>query len=112
MEVYARGRQEGKTTDLIRLAARQFLYIVCIDRREAARVAAEARAMNLDIPSPLTWGEFAAGEYYGQGIRGFVIDNLDLCVQQMTTVPVKAVSLTASPATLATAAQVSPAQNT
>ena len=50
--------------------------------------------MGLDIPFPLTWHEFATGIYHGSGIRGFVIDNLDMCIQQVTNVPVRAVSLT------------------
>jgi hypothetical protein len=93
MEVYAKPRQRGKTTDLIRLAADEFLYIVCIDRHEVARVWAEAEKMGADIPQPITWDEFANHHYYGSGIKGFVIDNLDMCIQQMTTVPIRAVSL-------------------
>jgi hypothetical protein len=50
--------------------------------------------MGLDIPMPLTWDEFANHRYHGRGIKGFVIDNLDLCIQQMTHVPVRAVSVT------------------
>jgi hypothetical protein len=94
MEVYAKPRQRGKTTDLIKLAAEEFLYIVCIDRTEVRRVADEAREMGLDIPFPLTWHEFASGLYHGHGIQGFVIDNLDLCIQQVTPAPIRAVSLT------------------
>jgi hypothetical protein len=94
MLVYARHRQEGKTTDLIGLAAEESLHIVCVNRNEVMRVAAEARKMGLDIPFPLTWQEFASGLYHGRGIKGFVIDNLDLCIQQATPIPIRAVSLT------------------
>lgn len=94
MEVYAKPRQRGKTTDLIKLAAEEFLYIVCIDRAEAYRVAQAAEEMELDIPFPLTWGEFINHQYYDPGVRGFVIDNLDLCIQQGSTAPIRAVSLT------------------
>ena len=93
MEVYAKPRQRGKTTDLIRLAAEEWLYIVSPDQNMARYTAEMAGKMGLDIPYPITWGEFASRHYHGPGIKGFVIDNLDMCIQQMTTVPIRAVSL-------------------
>lgn len=87
-------RQGGKTTEMIRLAADEFLYIVCATQKECERVAGEARAAGLDIPAPITWAEFCERRYHGPGVKGFVIDNLDLCVQSMTRVPVRAVTLT------------------
>jgi hypothetical protein len=94
VQVIARDRQLGKTTDLIRLAAQDWLYVVCPDRRQVQHVVRTARAMSLDIPFPLTWHEFTSGAHSGKGINGFVIDNLDHCVQGMTPVPIRAVSLT------------------
>ena len=94
MKVYARPRQGGKTTELVRLAAEEFLYVVCPDQAQVFYVARMARDMGLGIPFPLTWHEFATGRYHSQGIKGFVIDNLDLCIQGMSHVPVRAVSLT------------------
>ncbi len=94
MKVRVLPRQRGKTTEMIRLAADEFLYIVCIDQREVKRIAGEAARLGLDIPFPLTWSEFEHHDYHGKGISGFIIDNLDLCVQSMTTVPVRAVTLT------------------
>ena len=94
MKVIARPRQGGKTTELIRLAAEEFLYVVCPDQAQVRYVANLARDMGLDIPFPLSWAEYSVGRYNGRGIKGFVIDNLDSCIQQMTTVPVRAVSLT------------------
>ena len=94
MNVYARPRRGGKTTELVRLAAEEFLYVVCPDRQQVRYVQRVARDMGLDIPFPMTWGEFLRGDYRSKGVKGFVIDNLDLCIQQMTTVPVRAVSLT------------------
>jgi hypothetical protein len=93
MEVYAKPRQRGKTTDLIRLAAAEWLYIVSPDQNAARYTAEMARKMGLDIPLPITWGEFVSRRYHGRGVKGFVIDKLDMCVQQMTTVPIRAVSL-------------------
>jgi hypothetical protein len=94
VKIVTEPRQRGKTTELIRLSAEEDLYIVCANRTEAQRVAGVAREMGLSIPFPLTWGEFASRQYHGRGVKGFAIDNLDACIQQMTPVPIRAVSLT------------------
>ena len=95
-EMIVRDRQAGKTTDLIRLAAENFAYIVCPNQRQATQIARQAKGMGLDIPFPLTADEFVRGEFYGRGIRGFLFDNLDQIMQQMAHgVPVIAASWTA-----------------
>ena len=38
MKVIARPRQGGKTTELVKLAAEEFLYVVCPDRHQARHV--------------------------------------------------------------------------
>lgn len=105
MKVCVRPRQGGKTAELIRLAAAEFLYVVCPDREQVRYVQRMARDRGHDIPMPLTWNAFTEGTYYGQGIKGFVIDNLDMCVQQMAGIPIRAVSLTDPEAPLPAAAQ-------
>lgn len=91
----ARGRQEGKTTELIRIAAAEGLYVVTHTHREAYRLAREAETAGLSMPFPLLFGEeFLPGRYHAPGVRGVVIDNLDLCVAGVSKVPVRAVSLT------------------
>ena len=49
--------------------------------------------MKLEIPFPITWAEFVEKRYYGRGINSFMIDNLDLCIQQMTDVEIKTISI-------------------
>ena len=97
MKVRVLPRQGGKTTEMIRLADDEFLYIVCATQDEAKRVWRAALEQGANIPTPITWREFCDHQYYGKGVQGFLIDNLDLCVQSMTTVPVRAVTLTAEP---------------
>lgn len=98
MKVIVAGRQQGKTTGLISLAAEGFLYVVVPDHQQARLAAKMAEDMGLDIPLPLTWEEFERGQYHSRGIGGFVIDNLDMCVQRMARgVPIRAVSLTTGP---------------
>lgn len=94
MKVRVLPRRGGKTAEMIRLAAEEFLYIVCPDQAEARRIAGEAERLGLDIPFPLTFSEFRNHDYYGKGIKGFAIDNVDMFVQSMTHVPVRAVTLT------------------
>jgi hypothetical protein len=86
----------GKTTELIKRSAESFAYIVVATRKDATRVFHQAKDMGLDIPFPLTFAEFLNREYYRPGIRGVLIDDLDLLVGFMTTgrLPVLAVTWT------------------
>lgn len=87
------GRQYGKTRRMIQMAAEKHAYIVCPNRRQVLHIADAAEAMGVQIPFPMTWSEFTRHEYYGPGVRGFVIDNLDQCIQQMTSIPILGASL-------------------
>jgi hypothetical protein len=95
VKVIASGRQTGRTTQLIQQAADEFLYVVCPTLDRANYVARKARELGLDIPNPMTWREFTEQRFYGKGINGFVIDDLDHCLQSMTPVQIMAVSLEA-----------------
>lgn len=93
MKIICKDRQGGKTTEIIKIAAEGFFYIVCIDHREALRVAEQAKNMKLDIPFPITFDDFIKGKYYRPGIKGFVVDNADILIQQIARgVSVEAVS--------------------
>jgi len=94
MKVICGKRGDGKTTELIKLAAKDYLYIVCIDHDEAFRVSEQAQAMGLEIPFPLTFNEFVNRKFHSKGIKGFLVDNADLLISFMASgVPVKAVSI-------------------
>jgi hypothetical protein len=90
-----RGRQGGKTTEMIRLAAEHHAYIVCTDQRRARQIAEQARGMGLSIPFPLTAGEWRERSYHPPGVRGLLFDDLDRIIQGMTPVPVLAATWTA-----------------
>ena len=94
-EIIVRGRQGGKTTELIRRAAETYGYIVCTDRRRARQIAEHAREMGLDIPFPLTADEWQKRAYHPPGVRGLLFDDLDRIIQGMTAVPVLAATWTA-----------------
>lgn len=94
MKVIVRPRQGGKTTELLQLAVEHFAYIVCPDMRSARHVWDVARHLGLNIPQPITWQEFLEHRYRGAGVKAFIIDDLDACLESMTMVPIIAASMT------------------
>ena len=87
-------RLAGKTTQLIQMSAETKFYMVVHTKTEAARVFVAAHEMGLSIPLPLTFGEFLDKRYYGKSIKGFLIDNAELLLQQLAPgVPVVAISI-------------------
>ena len=96
MEIICKSRRMGKTTDLIKLSAKSGGYIVCLCLDEANRIFHQADSMGLNIPYPITFSEFINKQYYGKGIKEFLIDNADLLLQQMSSVPIRVISLTAT----------------
>lgn len=95
MKVIVRERQSGKTTDLIKRASEDWLYIVCPTRQMAQHTFDLARKMELDIPFPITFDEFARGGVHRPGIRGFLFDDLDTLLHHLAGgVPVIAVTIT------------------
>lgn len=94
MKLFLSGRHTGKTTELIKLAAERFCYIVCRSRTEADRIAGIAKKLNLDIPYPITYGDFIRVDYYHKGVRGFVIDDVDALLSAMCPhVPIIGITL-------------------
>jgi hypothetical protein len=94
MQIICRGRRGGKTVEAIRLAAKTWSYIVCINRKEADRVFDVAQKLGIDIPNPITIEDLIGKRYCAKGIRGFIIDNADKCLQSLTPVPIKAITVT------------------
>ena len=95
MKIIVRGRQGGKTTEMIRLAAETHAYIVCTDQRRARQIAQQARDMGLSIPFPLTASEWQKHHYHPPGVRGIMFDDLDRIIQDLSAVPALAATWTA-----------------
>lgn len=93
MQIINRPRGAGKTTELIKLAAERFAYIVCPRHEDCRRIAEHAKTLNLDIPYPITWQEYIEGRYYRKGVREFMIDDIDRCLETTTKAPVTAISI-------------------
>lgn len=98
MEVIADGRQTGRTTKLIEMAAAaeargEVCYIACHSHTEAYRIAQLARKKSLNIGFPITYGELLLGQH-GSTIHHIYIDNVELLLHQLITIPIKAVTIT------------------
>lgn len=64
----------GKTTEIIKLANKRGLYIVCQNPDD---VAAFAQRLKLDIHYPLTFDEYLDGRFNNRSIKEVIIDNAD-----------------------------------
>jgi hypothetical protein len=58
LKVIARGRQTGKTTELIKRSAETGFPIVCRHRVAANVIQEQAKNLNLKIPDPITYFDF------------------------------------------------------
>lgn len=96
MRVINRPRAGGKTHEIIKLCAEKGGYIVCFNRQEANRVFHVAKNMGLKVPLPITFREFIERKYHAPGITQFLIDNLDICIQEISPVLVEAISMNAT----------------
>lgn len=94
MKMIIRKRATGKTTELIKIAAQNNSTIVCVNNTRVNNVLEQANKMGLEIKQPITWYYFVAKSNRGSGITGFLIDDLDACVQSMTDVPILVVTMT------------------
>jgi hypothetical protein len=96
MQVIVGGRQSGKSTDIVALAAQHHAYIVVPTRADAVRLWNTVREQSPPpSPMPISWSEFIKmSAHRGRRISCFVIDDLDRCLQQMCFEEIKAVSIT------------------
>lgn len=97
--VITAARGKGKTTELIRYAAAEQLTIVTADEMLVRHVTGTAYRLGLRIPQPVSWGHLEQHGWYGRGrhLAGLAIDDLDLCIQQWTRIPVRAATLSVTP---------------
>ena len=93
MEKIIQERASGKTAKLIKRSAQTGDYIVCYSLAQASNVQLRANDMGLKIPFPISFREFIKGEYGRDGIKGFLIDDLDFCIQSYITVPINAITM-------------------
>jgi hypothetical protein len=83
MKIIAMERQQGKTTELVKMSAQSGDYIVTKDHSTARYTVEIARKLGLNIPFPLTFDEFIRREWNGRFVNGFLIDDAELLLLYM-----------------------------
>lgn len=86
-------RQTGRTTELIKMAAENNLYIVTTDRQRALSIAKMARDLGLKIPFPITFRELSVRPY--SFIKEVLIDDADHILERCVGVKIKAITMEA-----------------
>ena len=98
MNVVIGERCSGKTTRLIERSAKEGIYILVANKGMARCVADQAKEMGLEIPYPITVGEYLRGnKFQGSSIRrdGLLIDDLDMVLDLLFRgIPIREVTLT------------------
>ena len=98
MNVVIGERCSGKTTRLIERSAKEGIYILAPTKNMARCIVDQAKGMGLEIPYPITVGEYLRGnKFQGSSIRrdGLLIDDLDMVLHQLFGgIPIREVTLT------------------
>ena len=95
MKAIIKDRNEGKTLELIKIAAEQGLYIIVRNQEMAYYTRELAEKKGFKILFPITYSEFDRKAYYGKNIKGFLFDDLDAYIQ-MRSPNVRIFAFTAS----------------
>ena len=82
--------KSGKTTELIKLSAKEGGYIVCRSFKEVDQIAAEAKMIGLNIPFPMTYRE--AIEHNGRVNIKIYINDLLCFAMEATRLTIEAVT--------------------
>ncbi|GAB3061960.1 hypothetical protein ACFOU0_06010 [Salinicoccus sesuvii] len=80
------GRNKGKTTELIKMSNKDWVYILCPDRGRARLVANMAEDMDLVIPYPLCVDDLPVRGTY---IEELLVDEIEAVVYQIARANVK-----------------------
>lgn len=88
-EVIGGERRCGKTTELIKRASEDNLYILCANRTMAKLIFEQAKDMKLDIPHPITIEDLPLRSPY---VDKVLIDEVEMILQQLIGRPVESMS--------------------
>lgn len=84
MEIIYKGRQQGKTAELIKRSAKTGAYIVVPSRNHALNVVRQAQEMGYEnMPFPITIEEVIRYGFRGTYIKKVLVDDVDLIIQQL-----------------------------
>jgi hypothetical protein len=87
VQVIARGRQQGKTEELIRLCAENKGILVCRDYNQINLVNERVEKMGLEKINCITHYDFTNFQrhgIYGLGIGGIYIDDVEYLLQNIS----------------------------
>lgn len=96
MNIIYKNRGKGKTTELIKISAEKYLYILVADKNRQREVFNLARDLNLNIPFPITVEDyFRSDKLRGSFIKTILIDDADDILQQIfNTVIIDTITIT------------------
>lgn len=91
MNVIYKEKRSGKTNELIKLSEETGYTIVCSNLKEAL-----INSKKGIIPFPITFDDFINKNYYGKGIKGFLIDDVDHLLRYLTDyiIPIGCITIT------------------
>lgn len=92
MKVICKGRGQGKTYDMIKLASENEGYILCSTARQARCIYDLSKDMGLDIHFPITYADLPLTK--GQRIDSVLIDNAEDFIEMAVGKKVSAISIT------------------
>ena len=92
MIVINKGRGQGKTYDMIKLASESKGYILCGTVQQARYIYDLSKDMGLDIHFPITYSDLPLTK--GQRIDNILIDNAEDFIEKSVGKKVSAISIT------------------
>ena len=91
MKVIYKGRGQGKTYDMIKLASENKGYILCSTVRQAQHIYELSKDMGLSIHFPITYSDLPLTK--GQRIDSILIDNAEDLIETSVGKQVLAISV-------------------
>ncbi len=75
----------GKTTELIKKANKEWLYIVCADRQRLQHILDTAKRLKLDIPFPIIADELPLRSHH---VKAVLVDDIEDVLYQIIRKPI------------------------
>ena len=92
MKVICKGRGQGKTYDMIKLASENKGYILCSTVRQAQHIYDLSKDMGVSIHFPITYSDLPLTK--GQRIDSILIDDAENFIEKSVGKNVSAISIT------------------
>jgi hypothetical protein len=90
MEVIIKPRRSGKTVELIKIANKEWKYIVCPDRQRAENIVKTANKLGLDIPYPIVTNELPLKSPF---VESVLVDDADEVLRRLIGKDIKTITI-------------------